>query len=409
MTKKLSPKLLTLIFSVLVLCFLATIYIFAWTEPSVAPPGGNVATPLNTSSTAQTKTGRLTFTEFYDSNNTTYYVNPAGTTSAILSGRVGIGTTSPAVPLHVAGGSIIVRGFSDIIGPSGLMGIEIGYYDLTRGIIRAGSGLYPENTFWPLDIQAPSVWVGASSTGTPPPSPPSPYYSLEIRNEDLGTAVGNQILWQRFRGRSANNDQLRIFHNRYAAGTDWSSAEIKIQKTVDTTDMHYISFKGLSDYTSALTFGFGTTGQMAILQNGNVGIGRSPAANRLEVEGNASKTTAGSWLANSDIRIKTDIQGIRNALDVIGMLHPVRFRYSEEYMAKHPSITDQYYYNFIAQDFQRVFPAFVQDDGEGYLQIDTYPVTPYLVAAVQELNKTIEQLKAENNELKKRIEILENK
>jgi len=95
MSQKVSPKLLTLAFSVLALCFLAIFYIFAWTEPSVAPPGGNVAAPINVSSTAQTKTGRLSFTEFYDSNNTSYYVNPAGTISAILAGNVGIGTTSP--------------------------------------------------------------------------------------------------------------------------------------------------------------------------------------------------------------------------------------------------------------------------------------------------------------------------
>jgi hypothetical protein len=39
---------------------------------------------------------------------------------------------------------------------------------------------------------------------------------------------------------------------------------------------------------------------------GSVGVGRLPTANALEVQGNASKSTAGDWLANSDRRIKQD-------------------------------------------------------------------------------------------------------
>lgn len=34
-------------------------YVFAWTAPTVTPPGGNVSAPINTGSTAQTKSGTL--------------------------------------------------------------------------------------------------------------------------------------------------------------------------------------------------------------------------------------------------------------------------------------------------------------------------------------------------------------
>ena len=41
----------------------------------------------------------------------------------------------------------------------------------------------------------------------------------------------------------------------------------------------------------------------------------------------------------------------------------------DEYRIKHPSIEEsRYYYNFIAQEFQEVFPDSVKDDMEGYLQ-----------------------------------------
>jgi len=48
-------------------------------------------------------TGSVTGAIFYDNNNTAYYVDPAGTTSAILNGNVGIGTTSPGAKLDVNG------------------------------------------------------------------------------------------------------------------------------------------------------------------------------------------------------------------------------------------------------------------------------------------------------------------
>jgi len=139
------------------------------------------------------------------------------------------------------------------------------------------------------------------------------------------------------------------------------------------------------------------------LLRGHVGIGRMPAANKLEVEGTASKTGAGAWLANSDSRIKTNIKSLEDPLSVIGRLRPVQFHYTEEYKKKHSSLKNHLYYNFIAQEFQRVFPDYVSDNGEGYLQMDSYPVTPYLVAAVQELSRSVEELRRENKILKEQI------
>jgi hypothetical protein len=84
-------KSIALILGVLVMSLLIGYLIFAWTEPFQAPPGGNVAEPLNRSSNPQDKPARLTFTEFYDYNNPNYYVNPDG--QSVLAGPVGIGTT----------------------------------------------------------------------------------------------------------------------------------------------------------------------------------------------------------------------------------------------------------------------------------------------------------------------------
>ena len=79
----------------------------AWTEPTSPPPDGNVSAPINVSATGQTKSGALTiqgdFTSpiFYDFNDATYYVNPAG--QSVFSGSIGIATTSPGYTLDVWG------------------------------------------------------------------------------------------------------------------------------------------------------------------------------------------------------------------------------------------------------------------------------------------------------------------
>ena len=140
-----------------------------------------------------------------------------------------------------------------------------------------------------------------------------------------------------------------------------------------------------------------------------VGISRSPAANALEVEGNASKTSAGSWLANSDARIKTDIHTVTNALDKLAQVRLVQFRYTDEYRAQHPSIENRSYLNVIAQEFQQVFPEAVTSSGEklpngdAILQVDTYPLTIYSAAAIQELNQKLNERDEEIQALKQSV------
>lgn len=176
----------------------------------------------------------------------------------------------------------------------------------------------------------------------------------------------------------------------------------------------------LSLYPSASTANM-TIGKLAgtgtIFVANNMGVRRVPATNAFEVNGNASKSTAGSWLANSDARIKQDIQPISGALDTLARLNPVTFRYTDTYRAEHEGITDQRYYNVIAQEFAEVFPDAVQGSGEyldgaaktadnEILQVDTYPALITTVAAVQELAAENALLHAENAELRAQFKSL---
>lgn len=65
-----------------------------WSEPTVAPTGGNISAPLDVSSTGQTKAGGL-------------ILNTGGSTNGLVvsAGKVGIGVADPASALEVYGGS----------------------------------------------------------------------------------------------------------------------------------------------------------------------------------------------------------------------------------------------------------------------------------------------------------------
>lgn len=59
MQKEISPKIVALTFGILVITFLVAFYVIAWQEPTQAPPGGNVPTPLNVGKIGQSKEGGL--------------------------------------------------------------------------------------------------------------------------------------------------------------------------------------------------------------------------------------------------------------------------------------------------------------------------------------------------------------
>jgi hypothetical protein len=162
-------------------------------------------------------------------------------------------------------------------------------------------------------------------------------------------------------------------------------------------------------------------------QASRFGFNRFPSisgnAATLQLDGSASKTTAGAWLAHSDARIKQEVETISgtSALDALGRVRPVSFRYTDAYVAEHPTIEERDYINVIAQEFAEVFPDWVSDSGEqlpgqneSLLQVDTYPLTLYSVAAIQELEdqvelqrQTITRLEHHNEQLEARLQRLE--
>jgi hypothetical protein len=101
----------------LIVIAVVTAVIYAWQEPTEQPPGGNIAAPLNTGDTAQRKTGGLCIggTGTCDATTgelkviskltvvgTMTFPGTLSLTNLTVSGKVGIGTTTPGRILHLS-------------------------------------------------------------------------------------------------------------------------------------------------------------------------------------------------------------------------------------------------------------------------------------------------------------------
>jgi len=137
----------------------------------------------------------------------------------------------------------------------------------------------------------------------------------------------------------------------------------------------------------------------------------------------------GSWSNVSDIKFKKNIRPMEGILDKIMMLKPKTFEMRTDEFS-FMNLNEGTQYGLIAQELVEVFPELVSQghhpgetnhetreiihEGVDYTQVDYIPLTAILVRAIQEQQQMIdsqqtqiEELKAENNEFRTRIEALE--
>jgi hypothetical protein len=224
--------------------------------------------------------------------------------------------------------------------------------------------------------QAGNVGIGTSGTSFP----------LEVLRDTTGNATINV---RNPNGTSGSGASIRL----YSSGYDNMPAEIinKPDATGGTTLINIRRANG--SYYDVVTF----------RGDGNVY--------------NYNNTT--TWNTTSDIRVKENINTIENSLDVILKLNPVSFDYKDEFANKKQWEEKQKLNNigFIAQEFETVFPKYVTYSDDiinnekisDFRSIDTGHLVAYLVKAIQESH----QIQLEQNQtiqqLKERLDKLENK
>ena len=143
--------------------------------------------------------------------------------------------------------------------------------------------------------------------------------------------------------------------------------------------------------------------------NDRVGINSGDVlTNTLSVRGDASKTTTGNWLSNSDKRLKKDIKTIntKEAFNKITQLRGVTYYWNDTKTGIIRPTNTQY--GFIAQEIMEVFPTKVSIDNLSYYQTAYGNYDALYVQAFKAIDEKINTLENENKLLEQKLIILQN-
>ncbi|OGZ32702.1 MAG: hypothetical protein A3H02_02955 [Candidatus Niyogibacteria bacterium RIFCSPLOWO2_12_FULL_41_13] len=256
-------------------------------------------------------------------------------------GNVGVGTTSPYAKLSVVGQTVA----------------EYFTATSTTATSTIAGGLTVDSNTLVVDYSTNRVGIGTTSPDAP----------LQIM---------------------ASNDPNQIGLHVTSPDTD-GSVILLTGGGVGARD-YWIFSSGSANAIGAGKLSLGVDGSTAIAidSSGQVGIGTGSPGAQLDLStDSARKLTTTTWTTGSDVRIKTNIQSIGDGLDIISRVRPVKFNYTPEFLAAHPSAQDVDYYNFIAQEYQQVFPDSVSTSTDGLLYLNSSNMIPYAIAGIKELDQ----------------------
>jgi len=185
------------------------------------------------------------------------------------------------------------------------------------------------------------------------------------------TLAGASVIAMTIKSDTTNVSQLDFGHYRIATGSDWTTSGPRIQRRVDATYMGWIDF-----YGDTVRIG---TGQST--------LGGNSVTARVTVSNTGDLTCTGNITAYSDLRLKSDIEIIPNALEKVCTLRGVTFNRKD---------SNCRYTGLIAQEVREVLPEVVIEnkDDEKFLSVAYGNMMGLLVEAIKDLKSEIDELKA---------------
>lgn len=411
---------------------------------------------------ARTITGTVSVNApiFYDSGNTSFYVDPAPGTNGIsanFQGRIQLGTfnnsqsnsgeawlgrasdrNAGTFTVQLGGGSSSGRSFevvdynwTTVLFSVGSNGVAIASSDMRAPIFydnnNTGYYLDPAST---TSLRTVGDWRSDSSTWTGEFSGKIQYHSNHwyIQAADLliyRSSGGNNVFTINQSGVAIASGDMRapIFYDSnntgyyvdpanyfillrgrvgpYAGSQSGNTSALEIMNNGGTGDSNLanITFHCQSQYGTSLH----------LRPDGYFGVGGWSATNWrwYTYLVNGDMTAAGNVTAYSDPRLKTDIKPIQSALSIVQQLNGVKFKWIESSVIGHPG---EYDYGVLADQVQKVLPELVSDsmheapEGDKYKTVAYDKFAPILIEAVKELTKYTTVLEQRISQLELRNE-----
>jgi hypothetical protein len=187
-------------------------------------------------------------------------------------------------------------------------------------------------------------------------------------------------------------------------GISNEGGHLSIKKSLNGSVLDWtIDQYGSTSANARLRFFSGTTetNGINILENGNVGLGTINPTTKLYVNG---EITANSVSGISDIRFKTNIRPVINALEKVKALRGVYFNWNQiAFPEKEFGAQDEL--GFIAQEVEKIVPEIVSKDktNEEYRSVKYDKLVALLVEAIKEQQKQIDSLTIKVNKYSKLI------
>jgi len=334
--------------------------------------------------------------------------------SILTDGKVGIGTTTPTTRLDIKGDLTLGADYQGD-GRSGVINFRSGANNVPTASLgftgdesefqfknHFGGGHY---TFY-TDVSGTfTEKMRIANNGNVGIGGRSPVYKLDLGNYINGTITNQVVL--RLRNTIADNrsngwgSAIEFYNNSSniagIAAQNEGGAKI-ISEASDFGWSHNLKFRVIKNDNYASQTGIDA---MLIDKNGNVGIGRSNPAAKLDVGG--SIAVNGVVQVSSDVRFKKNIQLIAvDAITKLTQLNGVTYQWRTDEF-KDNDFSKETQMGFIAQELQQVYPALVSEDNEGYLSINYNGLIPILVEAIKGLNQQNQALQESVANLEQRF------
>ena len=317
-----------------------------------------------------------------------------------INGNLGIGTQNPLSTLHVSSGNVLVDD-GNVLVDDGNVFLEYGYR-VEWGLIAGATPISSiKSSLSSLDMAAPSVTFRIAGP------PELELWSLQdgrtmrkvSRTDASLTTNGDFMIGD------TSSTNLIMDNNEIIARNNGSNSTLYLQAEGGTAKI-----------------GAGSTadGMLHIKQVGNAfpaivmennqntnAWGLEIYNQRLHFEYNGVDKAEisevdGSWITNSDFRLKRDIDyWSHHVLDDVLALRPASYRYVDNAPGGRKA------HGFIAQEVEKLFPELVKSSDDGYLKLSYADFSVLAIKAIQELHAEKTVLEDKVTTLEDRLAALE--